>query len=77
MERLEKFTIGSGNFPEWFNKELTKGRGHINTDPDTGMVTGVTIFTVAGTLKGKNGDVVLKTRNGMTVIPASKAKTYL
>lgn len=77
MDRIERFTVGNGNFPNWFNNELLKGRGKVNRDLYTNDVTSVTIYTVGGTLNAMVGDVIMKTRNGMTVIPAEKARQYL
>lgn len=77
MEVIEHFIVGEGNFPNWFNNSLVKGRARVIRDIDTGELNGVTVFTVSGPVNGKIGDVVINTRSGVLVIPRDKAKKYL
>lgn len=76
MDRVEYFTIGEENFPNWFNDALSRGRVKLKHNEYTGRLENVIIFTVSGKVIGKPGDVVLKTRNGVLLVPAEKAKEF-
>lgn len=76
MDRVDYFIFGRENFPNWFNDALSKGRCKLSRDEYTGNITGVTIFTVSGPVKGKPGDVILNTRNGVLMIPEKKAEEF-
>lgn len=76
MDRIEHFTIGEENFPNWFNNAMAKGRVKVSRDEYTGKLMGVTVSTVSGPVKGKIGDVAINTRNGVLIIPIEKAKQY-
>lgn len=77
MERVEHFTIGEGNFPNWFKEALAKGRVKVNRDEYDGSIKNIVASTVSGQAKGKPGDVVLNTRSGVLVISKEKAARYL
>lgn len=76
MERVEYFTFGKENFPNWFNDALSKGRCKLTRDEYTGNIIVVTIYTVSGPVKGRIGDVILNTRNGVLMVPENKAKEF-
>lgn len=77
MERVEHFTIGDGNFPNWFNEALVKGRAKVNRDEYDNSLKDIVVKTVSGPARGKIGDVVLRTRSGILVVPKEKAAKYL
>lgn len=77
MERVEHFTIGEGNFPNWFNEALVKGRAKVDRDEYDGSLKNIVVKTVSGSVKGKIGDVILNTRSGILVVPREKATKYL
>lgn len=77
MERVEHFTIGEGNFPNWFNEALVKGRAKVNRDEYDGSLKNIVVHTVSGQVKGKTGDVILNTRSGILVVPRERAAKYL
>lgn len=76
MDRiLGKYEHGSEEMPLWLKQEMGKGRGRI--EYDDGIPVKVTIYTVGGTKVLKPGDVVLKLKSGMTVVPKEAAAKYI
>lgn len=70
-----KFVLGKDKMPVWFNDETAKGRAKVNMDDDRKIVS-VTIYTPTRTLTALPGDVIMKLKSGMSVIPKEKAVKY-
>lgn len=70
-----KFVLGKDKMPVWFNDETARGRAKVNLDEDRNIVS-VTIYTPTRTLTALSGDVIMKLKSGMSVIPREKAVKY-
>lgn len=70
-----KFVLGKDKMPVWFNDETARGRAKVNLDEDRNIVS-VTIYTPTRTLTALPGDVIMKLKSGMSVIPKEKAVKY-
>lgn len=70
-----KFVLGKDKMPVWFNDETARGRAKVNMDDDRNVVS-VTIYTPTRTLTALPGDVIMKLKSGMSVIPNDKAVKY-
>lgn len=70
-----KFVLGKDKMPVWFNDETARGRAKVNLDEDRNIVS-VTIYTPTRTLTALPGDVIMKLKSGMSVIPKDKAVKY-
>lgn len=70
-----KFVLGKDKMPVWFNDETVRGRAKVNLDEDRNVVS-VTIYTPTRTLTALPGDVIMKLKSGMSVIPKDKAVKY-
>lgn len=70
-----KFVLGKDKMPVWFNDETARGRAKVNLDEDRNIVS-VTIYTPTRTLTALPGDVIMKLKSGMSVIPNDKAVKY-
>ena len=70
------YTIQKNNegAPEWFHNECAAGRIRLFYDGD--YLEKVTVFTATKTVTGTIGDVIVKSRTGMNIIPKDKAKKY-
>lgn len=70
------YTIQKNNedAPEWFHNECAAGRIRLFYDGE--YLEKVTVFTTTKTVVGKIGDVIVKSRTGMNIIPKDKAKKY-
>lgn len=70
------YTIQKNNegAPEWFHNECAAGRIRLFYDGE--YLEKVTVFTPTKTVTGKIGDVIVKSRTGMNIIPKDKAKKY-
>lgn len=70
-----KFVLGKDKMPVWFNDETARGRAKVNLDEDRNIVS-VTIYTPTRTLTALPGDIIMKLKSGMSVIPKEKAVKY-
>lgn len=70
-----KFVLGKDKMPVWFNDETARGRAKVNMDDDRNVVS-VTIYTPTKTLTALPGDVIMKLKSGMSVVPKEKAVKY-
>lgn len=70
-----KFVLGKDKMPVWFNDETARGRAKVNLDEDRKVVS-VTIYTPTKTLTALPGDIIMKLKSGMSVIPKEKAVKY-
>lgn len=70
-----KFVLGKDKMPVWFNDETAMGRAKVNLDDDRKVVS-VTIYTPTKTLTALPGDIIMKLKSGMSVIPKEKAVKY-
>lgn len=62
------------NAPDWFHDEAAAGRIRLFYDEDE--FTHLTVFTPVKTVRGNVGDVLVKTRNGISVLTKEQAKKY-
>lgn len=72
---LGTYEYGRDKVPEWLREEMSRGRGRI--EYEDGEAVKATIYTVGGTKVLKPGDVVLKLKSGMTVLPKEAARKYM
>lgn len=72
---LGKYEHGREDVPLWLKQEMGKGRGRV--EYEDGVPVRVVIYTVGGTKVLKEGDVVLKLKSGMTVVPKEAAAKYI
>ena len=70
-----KFVLGKDKMPVWFNDETARGRAKVNLDDDRKVVS-VTIYAPTRTLTAFPGDVIMKLKSGMSVVPKEKAVKY-
>lgn len=64
----KSFTVGNGNYPEWFKEQASKGRARVNYDEEEGTLLDITIYGATKNYIAKPGDMILLTKSGMTVV---------
>lgn len=75
MDRvLGRHIVTGKGFPDWVKQELASGKGKLNADD--GEFQSLLFYTPSGTVVAKAGDVVLKTKAGIVVVP-QKARKYM
>lgn len=72
---LGKYEHGKDKVPDWLREEMSRGRGRI--EYEDGVPVRAVIYTVGGTKVLCPGDVVLKLKAGMTVLPKEAAARYM
>lgn len=72
------FVLGRDAIPEWFNESARQGRAKLVYDPDdqTDLI-GAVIFAPTRTVNANLGDVIMKSRSGLMVVPKDKAAKYM
>lgn len=70
---IETFVIGSGKVPDWINGFMSNGIiQRIENDDETFY----RINTPVGIKKAFVGDVLVRTKSGVSLVPADKAEKY-
>lgn len=72
---LGRYEYGKDKVPDWLREEMSRGRGRI--EYEDGVPVRAVIYTVGGTKVLHKGDVVLKLKTGMTVLPKAAADRYM
>lgn len=75
---VKTFVLGKDAIPEWFNESARHGRAKLVYDPDdqTDLV-GAVIFAPTKTVNANIGDMIMKSRTGLMVVPKDKAAKYM
>lgn len=73
MDRvLARHTVTGKGFPDWLKEAMASGKGKLNMDE--GEFQSIVLFTPSGTRVAKEGDVVMKTKAGIIVVPKQARK---
>lgn len=71
---VQTYIIGSGKIPDWINGFMSNGIiQRIENDDDEVYYR---INTPVGIKKAYNGDVLVRTKSGVSLVPADKAEKY-
>jgi len=76
LNKTQTYTLKSNNdnAPTWFHDEAAAGRIRMFYEDDEFQYA--TVFTPIKTITAKIGDVIMKTRNGVTVLTKEQARKY-
>ena len=70
---VETFVLGSGRVPDWVNGFMSNGIiQRIDKDDEVTY----RINTPVGVKKAVVGDVIVKTKSGVSLVPANKAEKF-
>lgn len=64
------------DFPDWLINETSLGRAKVKRDEETNEIEGMTIISGTKTYLANVGDLIMKTKSGIVVVPKSEAKKY-
>lgn len=70
---VETFVLGSGKVPEWVNGFMSNG---IIQKIDNDGEVSYRINTPVGVKKANVGDVIVRTKSGVSLVPADKAEKF-
>lgn len=72
---IKKYIIGTNPIPDWVKEFCRVGKIRFNYDEDEFI--DVSVSVQSNVVKANNGDLLLKSRSGLIVIPKDKAEMYL
>lgn len=72
---VETYVIGNGNIPDWIKGYMANGIVQKIEDDYAGTYY-FRINSPTGVKKGNIGDVLVRTRSGVSLVPAEKAEKF-
>lgn len=64
---VQRYTLGTGEIPQWLREQSALGRAKFNYED--GELVNVTIFGVPKTKVARLGDTIALSKSGLVVIP--------
>ena len=65
--KVNKFVVGRGNIPDWFNEKCKQNRAKLNFDDD-GELINISVFTPTKLMIANVGDLIILDKHGMSVV---------